>query len=414
MFEFEILKNFLIAIALGALIGLEREYAQAKGKYTSFAGIRTFPLISLSAALITYLSQIISSWLLIAGTIIFSSLIVLAYYTSSIKSKYHGITTAMAALFTFFIGILCFYQEITLAVAITVGVTILLYARTFLHQFARKIKKKELVDTLKFAVIAFVILPFLPNQGYGPYEIFNPFVIWLMVVFISGISFVGYILMKWLGERGIIAAGIFGGLASSTAVATSFAARSKKETRITHALALGVISANAIMFIRVLIVVFVLNRNLAAKLLLPMVLLSLISIIFAYILFRKSKRVKKHKLELSSPFTLKPALKFGAFFAVILALIKIADIYLSSKGIYLVSFISGFADVDAITISLSQLAKKDLVENIARNGIILAALTNTAVKGGIAYFFGSKQFGKIVMGIFFTLILIGLGIFFLL
>lgn len=413
MIEFALLKNFLIALALGALIGLEREYVQAKGKYTSFAGIRTFPLISLSGAIFAYLSQIVSPWILFGGAIVIPLLIIAAYYTSSLKSKYHGITTAMAALIAFFVGILCLYNKTILAVIIAITITILLYARTFLHQFAEKIKKKELVDTLKFAVIAFVILPFLPNQGYGPYEIFNPFIIWLMVVFISGISFAGYILMKWFGERGITLAGIFGGLASSTAVTTSFAARSKKETKITHALALGVILANAIMFFRILIVVFALNRNLLIKMLLPMGLLALISIAFAYFLLKKAKGVKKHKLELTSPFTLGPALKFGAFFAVILALVKIADVYFSSKGVYLVSLISGFANVDAITISLSQLAKKDLVENVARNGIVLAALTNVAVKGGIAYLFGSKQFGKIVLGLFFILILIGLGTIFL-
>jgi len=195
MFELEFLKNFLIATALGALIGLEREHAQAKGKYTSFAGIRTFPLISLCGAIISYLSINISSWILVAGALILPGLIITAYYTSSIKSKYHGITTAIAALLAFFVGILCLYNEIILAIIVAVTTTILLYARTFLHQFAKKIKKQELVDTIKFAVIAFVILPFLPNKGYGPYEIFNPFIIWLMVVFISGISFVVYILI---------------------------------------------------------------------------------------------------------------------------------------------------------------------------------------------------------------------------
>jgi uncharacterized membrane protein (DUF4010 family) len=413
MFEFELLKNFLIALALGALIGLEREYSQAKGKYTSFAGIRTFPLMSLSGAILAYLSQLISPWILVGGVIVFCGLIIAAYYTTSKDSKYHGITTAIAAFIAFFVGILCLSNQAMLAAIVAIATTILLYAKNFLHRFAKKIKRKELADTLKFAIIAFVILPFLPNKGYGPYEIFNPFIIWLMVVFISGISFAGYILMKWFGEKGIALAGIFGGLVSSTAVTTSFAARSKKENRVVRALALGVIMANTIMFFRILIVVFALNQSLLLEILLPIGILSLISIIFAYFLYKKAKRIKKHKLKLSSPFTLGPALKFGVFFAVILALVKLADIYLSSKGVYLVSIISGFADVDAITISLSQMAKTSLSKNIARNGIILAAITNIAVKGGIAYFFGSKQFGKIVLGLFLTLILIGTATIFL-
>jgi len=314
---------------------------------------------------------------------------------------------------TFLIGILCTYGKIDLAIIIGIITTIFLYARGFLHKLVKKMKREELIDTLKFAVIAFVILPFLPNKGYGPHGIFNPFIIWLMVVFISGISFAGYILMKWFGERGIELAGIFGGLVSSTAVTTSFANRSKKENNITYALILGVVLANTIMFIRILIEVFVLNQRLLLKILLPMLILIVISSIFSYLLFRKTKRVKTSKLKLGSPFTIKPALKFGAFFAIILALVKLADIYLASRGVYLVSFISGFADVDAITVSLSQLAKGNLSENIARNGIIIAAMTNIAVKGGIAYLFGSKKFGRIVLGLFVVLILMGLGLVFL-
>lgn len=410
MLEFALLKNFLIALALGALIGLEREYAQFKGKYKSFAGIRTFPLIALCGGLIAYLGKLISIWILIVGIIIFSGLIIAAYYSSSIKSKYHGITTALAALISFVLGILCVYGNSILAVLIGIVVTILLYARNFLHHFAKKIKREELVDTLKFVVIAFVILPFLPNKGYGPHEIFNPFVIWLMVVFISGISFAGYILMKWFGEKGIEMAGIFGGLVSSTAVTTSFAARSQKERKILLSLVLGVILANMVMFLRILIEVFVINQKLMLKMVLPLIILALVSFIFSYFLYRKARQVKESKLDLSSPFTLKPALKFGVFFAVILALVKLADVYLSSKGVYLVSFISGFADVDAITVSLSQLAKTDLALDIAQNGIMIAALTNVAVKGGIAYFFGSKEFGRLVLGLYLVLILIGAGV----
>ena len=119
------------------------------------------------------------------------------------------------------------------------------------------------------------------------------------------------------------------------------------------------------------------------------------------------------KVSITSPFTLGPALKFGIFFAVILALVKVADVYLSSKGVYLVSFISGFADVDAITVSLSQLAGNTLTNDVAMKGITLAALTNVAVKGGIAYWFGGKKFGRVVLGLFSVLIIIGLVVMFL-
>jgi len=412
--EYIIIQNLFIALVLGALIGLEREYARFKKKAHDYAGIRTFPLISLFGALAAYLGSTISIWIFVTSTLIMGALIVFAYLSIVKGSKIHfGVTSEMAGFLAFFIGALCFYGETRLAIIIAVMVTIILYARSMLHKFAEKIKKQEMADTLKFAVIAFVILPLLPNQGFGPYEIFNPYVIWLMVVFISGIGFAGYMLMKWFGERGITLAGILGGLVSSTAVTSSFAVRSKKERKIYRALVLGVVLANSIMFVRILIEVFVINRELFKVMLLPLSILIAVCAVFSYILWRNAKDAKG-KISLDSPFTLGPALKFGVFFAVILALVKLGDIYLAEQGVYLVSFISGFADVDAITVSLSQLAKNSLALETARNGILLAALTNVGVKNKITYFFGDrKKFGKIILSLYAGLIALGVALIFL-
>ena len=201
MIDLLLIKNILVALALGALIGLEREYARFRKRGHDYAGIRTFPLIALFGALSAYLGVLISPWILVAGIILIGILVIVAYFIITKKSTVHfGATSEMAGFLTFFLGVLSYYGEINLAVILAVLITIILYARSILHRFAEKIKKEEMADTLKFAVIAFVILPLLPNKGYGPLEIFNPFVIWLMVVFISGISFAGYILMKWFGE----------------------------------------------------------------------------------------------------------------------------------------------------------------------------------------------------------------------
>jgi uncharacterized membrane protein (DUF4010 family) len=414
MIELVMLQNFLIALALGALVGLEREYARFRKRGHDYAGIRTFPLIALYGAISAYMGELISIWILVVGIVLVGGLILTAYSAMNKNNKrYMGATSEVAGLITFFIGVLCYHGELVFAASLTIIMTVILYARSMLHNFAKKMKSEELADTLKFAVIAFVILPFLPNQSYGPLELFNPFIVWLMVVFISGISFAGYILMKWFGEKGIALAGIFGGLISSTAVTTSFAERSAKSKNIYLALVLGVVLANAIMFIRILLEVFVLNRTLFVEMLIPLLTLAVICAVFSYFIWEKAKKVKG-KVELTSPFTLGPALKFGAFFAVILALVKVADVYLSSKGVYLVSFISGFADVDAITVSLSQLAKTTLSLETARNGIVLAALTNVGVKGGIAWWFGGKEFSRIIVALFSVLIVVGLGLLFLL
>lgn len=409
MLEFELIKNFFIALVLGALIGLEREYARSKGLGHTFAGIRTFPLIALTGALATYLSEQLTIWILVVGFVLVGVITVLAYYAVSDK-KHIGATTEIAGVLTFFIGILAYHGELVLASVLTVSITVILYARSMLHDFTKKMREAELGAALTFAVIALVILPLLPNTWYFGY--FNPFIVWLMVVFISAISFVGYILLKFFGERGILLTGIFGGLVSSTAVTTSFAARSKKEKNLFYSLALGVILANAIMFIMILIEVFVVNRLLFFNLFAPISLLFLVTIIFSYFVWRKSDNIKS-KIKLGSPLTLKPALKFAIFFAVILALVKLANLYFSSSGVYIISFISGFTGVDAITLSLSQLARDRLLLRTARNGILLAALTNVAVKGGIAYWLGGKQFRNIILMLFSVLIVIGLLFLFL-
>ncbi|MBU1111618.1 MAG: MgtC/SapB family protein [Nanoarchaeota archaeon] len=413
MLDLTIAQNFLVALALGILIGMEREYDRYKRKGHAYAGIRTFPLIALFGAICAYFGDTISFWILVTGIILLGGLIIAFYYSISVKSiRYLGATSEVAGFLTFFIGVLCYYGELNFAVAMAIIIAVILYSKTILHQFVQKMQAKELKSTLLFAVIAFVILPFLPNQGYGPYEIFNPYIIWLMVVFISGISFVGYFFMKWFGEKGIELAGIFGGLVSSTAVTSSFSERSKKEKKILMPLVLGVVLANGIMFVRILIEVFVINRDLFYDILWPLAILAALTAAFSFIIWRKAESVKG-KIELDSPFTLGPALKFGAFFAIILALVKIADVYLSSRGVYVVSLISGLADVDAITVSLSQLSKGDLSLEIAKRGIMIAALTNIAVKGGIAVLFGSKQFGRIIAIAFAILIGLGIGLIFL-
>ena len=412
MAELALIGNFLLALALGALIGLEREYARYKKHAHDYAGIRTFPLIALFGALSAFFGEILNPWILVMGILLMGTLIIISYFVLS-RKKYHGATSEVAGFLTFFLGIMAYFGEIQLAVLLTVIITIILYSRTMLHQFAHHLRKEEMKSTLVFAVIAFVILPFLPNKGYGPYELFNPFLTWLMVVLISGISFVGYILMKWFGEKGIEFTGLLGGLASSTAVTLSFAERSKQHDHLYKALALGVILANGVMFARVLFEILLVNQKLFVHLLLPMLVLALVTALFSYYVWKRAKHVSE-KIELRSPFALKPALKFAAIFALVLAFLKLANIYLPSKGIYLVSFFSGLADADAIALSLSQLAGTSIPFDTAKDGILLGVLANTITKGGIAYFLGEKKFRRVIVGFFAILIALGGALIFVL
>lgn len=399
--------KFLIALALGALIGIERE---RKKEGAEFAGVRTFILIAILGTISAYLSQDFPYFWIVsfAGLVV---LVGLSYLVTTRQNDDVGITTEIAAFLTFVLGMLCFADEgMLLAPILAIIITSLLAIKPHLHQFAHRVSEKELINTLKFLIIAFVILPLLPDEVMGPLAVFNPFQIWLMVVFISAISFTGYILMKFIGpERGLGVTGIVGGLVSSTAVATSMAARVKESGLLMKAAVFATVVASSMMFLRMLFEVSVINPALLPQLSAPMVVMGISGILLGVIVWRRAEiRQMDADLKLDNPFSLKPALIFGALFLAILFLSKIANIYLGSSGVYLASIISGVADVDAITISMALLAPDTISNNTAVTAITLAAISNTVFKFLITLFLGTRKFGRNIGFIFMVIILVGL------
>lgn len=399
--------KLLIALAIGALIGTERERKQSEQR--EFAGIRTFTLIALLGIISAYLSILYPYFLFLAFTGL-TVMVAFSYYQSSSDDGDIGITTEVTALITFILGALCFTdQGLQIAPIIAIIMTALLASKSYLHHFIRRISEKELINTLKFLIIAFVILPLLPNQTMDPLGVINPYQIWLIVVFISGISYAGYVAIKLIGpERGLSLTGIIGGLVSSTAVTTAMAARVKETEILTRIAVFATVIASSMMFLRILFEVLVVNTSLLPLLIGPMLSMGVTGVILAYIAWRKThKRELETKIKLQNPFSLKPALIFGFLFIAILFLSKMADIYWGSAGIYLTSLISGVADVDAITLSMALLAKDTLSPEVAVTAITLASISNTLVKFMIALFFGTRKFAKYIGLIFAVIIIIG-------
>ena len=400
--------KFLISLAIGALIGTERERKQAQMK--EFAGIRTFILIALFGTVSAYISDFYPNFLIISFLGIIT-LVGLSYIASSRGDGDIGITTEVVALLTFVLGALCYTDEgITLAPIFAIIITALLAVKSYLHKFARKISEKEMSNTLKFLIIAFVILPLLPDQTVGPLDVFNPYQIWLVVVFISAISYAGYILMKFIGaERGLGITGIIGGLVSSTAVTTAMASRVKENEFIIRAAIFAVVVASSMMFLRVLFEVTVINPDLTHLLIIPMFSMGILGILLSILAWKLTK-IKEFgsDIEFKNPFSLKPALIFGVLFIAILFVSKVADIYFGSSGLYIASIISGVADVDAITISMALLAKTTISQEVAVTAITLAAISNTIIKFLLALFFGTRKFGQMIGIIFALIITVGL------
>ncbi len=415
-----LLIQFLISLALGALIGVEREMVNLergdeRKNEVEFGGIRTYMLISLLGALSSFMATTLQNMAILYVALGGFFLLMAVHYTYQLfHNKDVGLTTEIAGAATFLIGSLVLYGFETLAVMLAIFVTIILVSKSALLRLLEHFERKELYSTLMFSVILFVILPVLPNYTIDPWGVVNPQEVWYVVVLISGISFLGYIASKIVGTRkGIILSGVFGGLASSTAVTSTMSEQSKENPKILFPFIIGTTIASSMMFFRVLFWVGSFHMPLFPQILIPVLAMSISSGILVGFLYITKLRTKKNmpcqEIPLNSPFRIAPALQFAFLFLAISLASHFSVQYFGSSGVYLLSFLSGFADVDAITVTLASQAKEGVLSNQAATyAIILAMCTNTFVKILIAKFFGGKEYGKWI-AISFAIIL-GLGI----
>lgn len=383
--EFKILWTLLTALGVGLLIGIERGWkGRVKEEGDRVAGLRTFSLTGLLGGIIGILSVPVGEWLLAAAFLSFALVVAVAHFVGSKESEDVGFTTSVALLITFSLGIWSSFGNHIYVFIVAVVVVALLGYKPEIHKCLKNIEKKEIYAGIKFLIISVIILPLLPNQGYGPYEALNPYWLWWMVVLITGLSFIGYLSITNLGDRiGILLTALSGALASSTAVTLSLANMAKK-TRVSNLYMAGVLIASAIMFIRIIIEVAVVNINLIYTLwppVLSMIILTLLGIFWLWKSGREKDDKDKPPLKLKNPFQIKMAIQFAVLLAVILLLAEAMKGWFGDEGIYILSVVSGLMDVDAITLSLSKMATEELTEQVAVTGIVLAAVTNTIVKG---------------------------------
>lgn len=398
----QLMLKFAISLILGALVGVEREFHFTETERSYFAGVRTFPFFALLGCIAALTSAEILAWFFPVSFMAFAILISISYVVTS-ESGGKGITTESTSMLVFLVGAMVYWDYMIPAAAVTVLITAVLSMKEVLHNLADRIEQEDIYATLKFALITVVILPLLPNRAFGPLEVLNPFHIWLMVVFISGISFSGYIMIKLIGaKRGIGATGLLGGLISSTAVSLSFSQRSKEQKGFSHYFAFAIILASTTMYPRLLLETAVLNTELCKKLALPLLLITVAGIgVCIFLWFRKESDGGEEEMEFSNPFRFGPALKFGLLFAVILFTSKASRMFIGEKGLLITGFLSGLADSDAITVSMTRLAGKSVDYDTAALVVILASAANTLIKGGIPFFLGSANLKrKVLPGIF--------------
>lgn len=394
--------ELLVALAVGLLIGLERGWQKRQApEGARFAGLRTFGLLAVLGAVLSLLASDLGTVLLAAGLLSVTALIIVAHILESRQDGDYGITTPVAALLTFTLGAAAGGGYTTLASIIAVIATILLAMKPALHHWVDRLRQQELYAVLKMLLISVVVLPVLPDQGYGPWQALNPYEIWWMVVLIAGISFVGYFAIRIVGHRrGILATGLFGGLASSTALTLSLSRLAGRDRDLSPLLAAGVLLAAGTMFPRILVEIMVVNPALLSATAPAMLVMMGISYAGVPLLVRRGMRGNPTRdVSVNNPFELLPALKFAALLIVVMLAAELALQWFSDEGIYAVAALSGLTDVDAITLSLSRMARDRISDEVAVTAIVIAACVNTLVKGVLASVIGGRLMAMYVMSV---------------
>jgi uncharacterized membrane protein (DUF4010 family) len=411
VFTIDVLIGFAVSVGIGFLIGLERQFSkEVREKEEQFAGIRTYTLVCIFGFLSALLSSQTGTWLYGVALVCHSAFVIISYMKLSAPGNKGG-TSEIAAIITFLLGGLVFFKLILFALIVTVTLLLLLAYKPHLHLFVRKLTREELIAIILFVVISALVIPFLPDKNFGPYELWNLKEIWKMVVLVSGMSLVGYMISKLLGNRGTTLAGIIGGLVSSTSIALTFAQRSKEKNSDTSAFyyAIGIIGACTIMFPRILFEVYVVNKSLATHLWLPVILIMLAGALAAYFIYkRKNGRTNSREVPLKNPLNFGTAIKFAILFAAIQWLVKFCTENFGDSGTYVAGAISGITDVDAITLSMAKISRGTGNMPIAVDTILIAALSNTLVKFIIVLTMGSVELRRIALAGFGAIFITGI------
>jgi uncharacterized membrane protein (DUF4010 family) len=388
-----------IAIVLGGLLGLERQRsANGDGEARNlFAGIRTFALFSLSGYLGAHLAQAGVPHAVPAVLIAVAGLVTVAYFRTSVHDP--GLTSEMAALVSALLGALIGFGQAPLAVAIGVVVAVILAQRDPLHRFVAALSEEEVTAVLKFAIVAVVLLPLLPDRAMGPFGAIVPRHLGFLVAAICGLGLAGYVLVRWIGSRaGFALAGFLGGLVSSTAVTLGFSARARTNADAVPALASGIVLASTIVYLRGLGFLLVFEPVIARDLWWRALLVAAVGGAFVAWGFSRQGKAEGEALKLENPVDLGRAASLGLVFAGVLVVGRAAQAWLGTAGFWATSAVAGLVDVDSVLVTGMDLHEQQLVTpKTVAAGYLLATVANLAAKGAIVVVTGGKALARRVL-----------------
>lgn len=393
-----------ISLGLGLLIGLQRERTDNR-----LGGIRTFPIVSLFGTLCAWLAKAYGGWVVAAGLLaVFGIGAVHNALVARQPESEHGQTTEVAALLTFALGAFLVVGDPTVSVVGAGVLVILLHLKEPMHLFVSKMGRQDMTAIMQLVVISLIVLPLLPDRAYGPYQVLNPFDIWRMVVLIVGISLAGYIVYKFLDPKaGTVLGGLLGGLISSTATTVSYARRARPSPQSADLAILAVLAASSVAFVRVMIEISVVAPAHTPALLPPIAAMLCCMILMTSAAYFRPRPALNDVPSPSNPAELKTALIFAAIYALVLFSIAVVKRHFGDRALYGVAVISGLADMDAITLSVSRMVSDGrLGSGEGWRLILTASLSNLVFKGAVAGFLGGYRLG-LHLALYFGLALAG-------
>jgi uncharacterized membrane protein (DUF4010 family) len=396
------------ALGLGLLVGLQKERAASP-----LAGLRTFTLVSLIGAVSGLLSASAGAWVIVAGLLAVTALMVVGNVVL-LDGGYHdpGQTTEVAVVLTFLIGVLVVLGPREVAIALGAMTALLLHLREELKDWVARLSDRDVRAFMQFVVIWLVVLPVLPDRTFGPFDVLNPRQIWLMVVLIVGLNVAGYAAFRLMDARaGTLLAGVLGGVISSTATTMGYARQSKLKESTAHTAAVVVWIASGVVFIRILLEVGAVAPEFLPVAAGPIAVLFAVFVVLAAVVWRSATGPSESPMEPGNPSELKPALFFGAMYAAVLFAVAAAQELLGDVGLYATAFVSGLTDIDAITLSTSRLVDTEVIDpSTGWRVIVVAAMSNMVFKLGLAVSLGSRAMSRLLGALFAVAVATGMAL----
>jgi len=397
----ELLGRLALALAIGLLVGIERGWQERDAKDGArAAGTRTYALIGLLGGTTAALQTLLGGLVLTAGILAFAATFAPFAFREARLGGGTSATSMVAGILTFALGALAVCGSSMVAGVAGIAATIILAERKSIHAFVARLTWAELRSALLLMVMTFVLLPVLPDRAIDPWQALNPRQLWLMMVIVAAISYVGYICVRLLGDRaGLVLAAAAGGLVSSTAVTLAYARLSKLHPQSTTPLAAGITASWTISLLRMSAIAIALAPSLLGPLLITLGPPALILAIATAFFYRRTGDTgTTPALALNDPFELGEVLKFGLLLAAVSLASKLSGSISGQLALFPLAAVSGLVDVDPITLSVARMAGSSLLLRDAAHVILTAAAANLLCKTGVATVLGARNLAaKIIL-----------------